>query len=72
MAEERGPSRVLLVRLKEEGAGGGGSPGAEQGSHGGKVSRDPLASSADPGGGAPAAWCARALRGSRGGGRVWP
>ena len=46
------------------------SPGAGQGSHGGKVSRDPLASSADSGGGAPAAWCARALR--AGVGWVWP
>lgn len=70
LAEERGASRVLLGRLKEEGAGGGCSPGAGQGSHGGKVTRDPLASSADPAGGAQAAWCACALRaGSRG---VWP
>lgn len=41
---------------------------AGQGSHGGKVTRNPLASSADLGGRAPAAWCACALRaGSRGG-----
>ena len=62
---EGGASGLLLVREREEGAGRGCSPGVGQGSHGVKdpqVTRDPLASSVDPGGGAQAAWRACAVR----------
>lgn len=56
--QKGGASGLLLVREREGGAGRGCSPGVGQGSHGVKdpqVTRDPLAPSVDPGGGAQAA-----------------